>query len=167
MNANATETTRSIGKMTLTLPSDTEIVMTRVFDAPRARVFAAHASCEHVRAWWGPHGHTMPECHMDFREGGTWRFVNRDAQGNTFTFFGEYREIVEPERIAWTFGFEGMPGEPGLETLTLTEQDGRTILTTRSFFPSIEARDATIATGMERGAAETWDRLEEHLGSVV
>ena len=94
--------------------------------------------------------------------------MNRDDEGNEFVFFGEYTLIHEPERIDWTFGFEGMDGEPGPESLTLEELDGgrRTLLRTRSFLPSREARDAMIATGMEHGAAETWDRLAEYLATM-
>ena len=157
---------RQVGALTLTATA-TEITMTRTFDAPRDLVFKAHTSCEHIREWWGPRGHTMPECAMDFRPGGTWRFVNVDAEGNRYVFFGEYRDIVEPERIDWTFGFEGMPGEPGLETLRLEERDGKTILTTHSYFGSIEERDAVLQSGMEGGAAETWDRLSEHLATMA
>jgi uncharacterized protein YndB with AHSA1/START domain len=157
---------RKVGALTLSLPSETEIVMTRVFDAPRDLVFRAHSSCEHISQWFGRRQDSMPSCSMDFRPGGKWRFVNRDDEGNEFVFYGEYRLIVEPERIDWTFGFEGMPGEPGLETLTLEEQDGKTTLTTRSYFTSIEERDAVIESGMERGASETWDRLAEHLATM-
>lgn len=157
---------RKVGELTLTLASDTEITMSREFRAPRELVFEAHADCAHIRQWWGPRGHTMATCEMDFRPGGAWRFVDRDADGNELAFFGQYREIVRPERIVWTFGFEGMDGEPGEEVLTLEEHDGVTTLTTRSFFPSLEARDATIASGMEHGAAETWDRLAEHLATM-
>jgi len=158
---------RQVGALTLTLASDTEIVMTRTFDAPRELVFRAHASCEHISQWFGRRRDSMPSCEMDFRSGGKWRFVNRDDDGNKLVFYGEYRLIIEPQRIDWTLGFEGMPGEPGLETLTLEEQDGRTILTTHSYFTSIEERDAAIESGMEHGATETWDRLAEHLGSMV
>jgi uncharacterized protein YndB with AHSA1/START domain len=160
---------RQVGAMTLTLVSDTEVVLERIFDAPRELVFRAHASCEHIRHWWGRRVDSMPSCQMDFRPGGSWRFVNRDDEGNEFVFFGEYGTIVEPERIDWTFGFEGMEGEPGPESLTLEELDGgrRTLLRARSFLPSREARDALIASGMEHGAAETWDRLEEYLPSIA
>jgi uncharacterized protein YndB with AHSA1/START domain len=159
---------RQVGAMTLTLVSDTEIVLERTLDAPRELVFRAHSSCEHLRQWWGRRVDTMPSCQMDFREGGAWRFVNRDGDGNEFVFFGQYTLIREPERIDWTFGFEGMEGEPGPESLTLEELDGgrRTLLRTRSFLPSREARDAMIATGMEHGAAETWDRLEDYLATL-
>jgi uncharacterized protein YndB with AHSA1/START domain len=171
MNASQTTTapvSRQIGAVTLTLASDTEIVMSRTFDAPRELVFRAHSSCEHMSQWFGRRQDTMPSCSMDFRPGGTWRFVNRDGEGNEIVFFGEYRFIREPERIDWTFGFEGMPGEPGPETLTLEDLgDGRTKLTTHSYFSSIEERDAVIASGMEHGAAETWDRLSEHLATMA
>jgi uncharacterized protein YndB with AHSA1/START domain len=166
MTADTTPISRKVGELTLTLASDTEIVMTRTFDAPRALVFRAHSSCEHMRHWFGRRQDSMPSCQIDFRPGGAWRMVNRDDDGNEFVFFGEYRAIVEPERIDWTFGFEGMPGEPGLESMTLEEQDGMTVLTTRSFFDSIEARDAVIESGMEHGAAETWERLAEHLTTM-
>jgi len=165
--STSTPVTRRVGAMTLTVVSDTEVMLEREFDAPRELVFRAHSSCEHIRHWWGRRIDTMPSCEMDFRPGGKWRFVNRDDQGHELAFFGEYGTIIEPQRIDWTFGFEGMDGEPGPETLTLEELDGgrRTLLRTRSFLPSKEALDAMIATGMERGAAETWDRLEEYLAS--
>jgi uncharacterized protein YndB with AHSA1/START domain len=105
---------------------------------------------------------------MDFRPGGKWRFVNRDDQSNEFVFFGEYTHIEEPSRIDWTFGWEGMDGEPGPESMTLEELDGgRTLLRARAVYPSVEARDAMVGTGMEFGAAETWDRLAEHLATMA
>jgi uncharacterized protein YndB with AHSA1/START domain len=157
---------RRIGETTLSLPPDHSIVMTRWFDAPQELVFLAHSSCEHVSRWWGRRGDTMPSCDLDFRPGGQWRFVNVGEDGVEITFFGEYRTIVEPERIDWTFAFEGMDGEPGLESMTLEEKDGGTLLRTVSEFPSDEVRDLVIATGMEHGAAETWDRLAEHLATL-
>lgn len=158
---------RQVGVMTLTLKSDLEIELTRVFDAPRRLVFEAHSRPEHVRRWWGPRGTTMTSCEMDFRPGGAWRYVLRKANGKEYAFRGEYREIVPPERLVWTFGFEGMPGEPGVEAFTLAERDGKTTLTAVSKFDSVEQRDAVIASGMEKGAAETYDRLEEHLRTMV
>jgi uncharacterized protein YndB with AHSA1/START domain len=160
-------TTRRVGALTISLPPDHTIVLTRTFDAPRELVFKAHASCEHISKWWGRRVDTMPSCEMDFRPGGAWRFVNRDDDGNEFAFFGEYREIVQPERIDWTFGFEGMPGEPGLESIRFEERDGKTFMTTYSYFSSDEERDAVIESGMEDGAAETWDKLAEYLATLV
>jgi uncharacterized protein YndB with AHSA1/START domain len=148
--------------MTVTLKSNLDIEFSRVFEAPRRLVFEAHAKPEHVRRWWGPHG-SVTTCELDFRPGGKWRFVVRTAGGKEVAFYGEYREIVPPERFVWTFGFDGMPGPPGLETYTFTEADGKTTLIAVGHFDSIESRDAAIQSGMEKGAAETWDRLEELL----
>ena len=153
-------------RLIVTLPSDREIQMTRVFDAPRQLVFEAHARAEHLRQWWGPRGFTMQSCELDFRPGGAWRFVLRKPDGREYAFRGEFREIVAPERIVWTFEFEGVPGDIAVETLTLAERDGRTILTARSLYASRESRDATLRSGMEAGAAETWDRLAEYVGRL-
>lgn len=150
-------------ELTVTTPSDREIVMTRVFDAPRDLVFEAHSSCEHLSNWWGPRKYDVASCEVDFRPGGAWRIVHRGPDGDEIAFYGEYREIVRPERIVWTFGFEGMPGEPGPETMTFEEHDGRTTVTTVSEFPSVEARDATLESGMVAGAVETYERLDEYL----
>lgn len=158
---NPVAVSRRIGAMTVTLKSDLELEFSRVFDAPRRLVFEAHSKPEHVRRWWGPRGSTMAACELDFRPGGKWRFVVRTGKGREVTFFGEYREIVAPERFVWTFGFDGMPG--GLETYTFTEAEGRTTLVAVGHFDSIQSRDAAIASGMEKGAAETWDRLAELL----
>lgn len=157
---------RRIGAMTLTVKSDLEVEFSRVFNAPRRLVFEAHARPEHVRRWWGPHDTTMTACELDFRPGGKWRFVLRTGRGQEVAFFGEYREIVTPERFVWTFGFDGMPGPPGLETYTFTEAGGTTTLTSVAHFDSIESREAALASGMEKGAAETWDRLEALLPSL-
>jgi uncharacterized protein YndB with AHSA1/START domain len=149
--------------LTVTTPTDREIVMTRVFDAPRELVFEAVSKPEHLKEWWGPRGHTMPVCEVDFRPGGAYRFVNRDADGNEYAFRGEFREIVPPERIVWTFEFEGMPGNISVDTLTLVEEDGKTTLTSTSRYDSVEQRDGMLQSGMETGAAESYDRLAEFL----
>jgi uncharacterized protein YndB with AHSA1/START domain len=151
--------------MTVTLKSDLEVEFSRVFDAPRRLVFEAHAKPEHVRRWWGPRGSTLTTCDIDFRPGGRWRFVVRKSGGQEYAFRGEYREIVPPERFVWTFEVEGMPGV-GVETYTFTEAGGKTTLVAMSRFDSIESRDAAIQSGMEKGAAETWDRLEELLRTL-
>jgi len=149
--------------LTVTTPSDREIVMTRVFDAPRDLVFEAHTSCEHLSRWWGPRGYEIIGCEVDFRPGGAWRIVHRGPEGEECAFRGEYREIVRPERIVWTFEFEGMPGKISVETQTLEEHDDKTTFTSTSVFDSIEDRDGMLESGMESGAAETMDRLDEYL----
>lgn len=154
-------------KLEVTTPTDVEIVMTRVFDAPRDLVFEAHTSCEHMRNWWGPKAMEVTECDVDFREGGRWRIVHRSPDGEEYGFHGEYREIIAPERITWTFEFEGAPGSVSVETLTLEEHDGKTTLTARAVYDSREARDAMIESGMETGAAETFERLDEHLRALA
>jgi uncharacterized protein YndB with AHSA1/START domain len=152
--------------MQLTLPSDHEILLTRVFDAPRALVFAAYSKPEHVRRWWGPRRYELTVCEMDFRPGGTWRFVQRDTDGSEYGFHGEYREIVRPERLVYTFEFEGAPGHVSVETITFDEHDGRTLATNLVAFATPEARDAMIASGMESGAAESMERLDEYARSL-
>ena len=149
--------------LTVTTPSEREIVMTRTFDAPRELVFEAMSKAEHMREWWGPRGFTMPVCEMDFRVGGAYRFVQRGPDGDEYAFRGEFREIAPPERISWTFEFEGMPGNVSVDTMELTEEDGRTTITSTSIFDSVEQRDGMLQSGMESGAAETYDRLAELL----
>jgi uncharacterized protein YndB with AHSA1/START domain len=98
------------------------------------------------------------------RPGGTWRIVHRGPDGEEDQgFHGEFREIVRPERIVWTFEWEGMPGHVSVETLTFEEHDGKTTITTTSIFDSVEDRDGMLQSGMESGAAETYDRLDEYL----
>jgi uncharacterized protein YndB with AHSA1/START domain len=138
-----------------------DIVMTRMFDAPRDLVFEAHSSCEHMSKWWGPRTYEVVSCEIDFRPGGSWRIAHRGPDGDETTFFGEYLEIVRPERIVWTFNFDDTTGGP--ETYEFEEQDGKTTITSSATFPSAEERDAALATGMEAGAAETYDRLDEYL----
>jgi uncharacterized protein YndB with AHSA1/START domain len=149
-------------QLTVTTPSDREIVLTRVFDAPRDLVFEAHTSCEHMKNWWGPRRYEIAECEVDFRPGGAWRIVHR-AEAEEHVFSGEFREIVRPERIVWTFEWGGAPGHGSVDTLTLEEQDGKTMLTATSVFGTVEDRDGMMQSGMEEGAAETYDRLDEYL----
>ncbi|TMK78540.1 MAG: polyketide cyclase [Actinobacteria bacterium] len=149
-------------QLTVTTPTDREIVMTRILDAPRDLVFEAHTSCEHMSHWWGPRRYEIASCEMDFRPGGAWRIVHR-GEGQEFGFRGEFRDIVRPEHITWTFEYEGEPGHISVQTLTFEEHDGKTTLTSTLLFDSIEDRDGMINSGMESGAAESMDRLEEYL----
>lgn len=168
MNASrsAVPASHQVGALTITPISDLAVEMTRVFNAPRHLVFEAHSKPEHVCRWWGPRDTTMSSCEMDFRPGGKWRFVLSKEGGQEYAFRGEYREIAAPERLVYTFEFEGMPGSITVDDITFTEHDGKTTLRCISRMDSIEARDAMLASGMEKGAAETYDRLEELLSSL-
>ena len=153
---------RTVGKLKLSTPSDREIRMTREFDAPRDLVFEAHSSCEHLQNWWGPRRYEVAECDIDFRPGGKWRVVHKGPE-DEHEFYGEYREIVPPEKIVWTFEWGGLPGHVSVETMTLEEHDGKTTLTATSVYDTVEDRDGMLDSGAADGAAETWDRLDEYL----
>jgi len=161
-----TETKSRTNASTLTIPSDREIVMERVFDAPRELVFKAYTEPNLIPKWWGPSYLTTTVDKMEVKPGGVWRFVQRDADGNEYAFNGEYTEIVPPERLAYTFEFEGMPGHVLLETVTFEEQGGKTKVKVLSLFDSVEDRDGMLQSGMEAGANESYDRLAELLATV-
>lgn len=150
-------------RLAVSTPSDREIVMTREFDAPRELVFRAHSSCEHVRKWWG-RGHPM-DCEMDFRPGGAYRYVEHVPGGGDHAFYGEYLEIVEPERIVLTQEYAGMPGHPATQTIEFVEHDGKTTLTMSAVFDSAELRDAVLQSGMETGANQSMDCLADLVSS--
>jgi uncharacterized protein YndB with AHSA1/START domain len=153
--------------VTLTMPSDRELVITSVLDAPRRLVFEATTTPEHVRRWWGPRRFTMTVCEIDLRPGGAWRYVHRDnATGQDHAFSGVYREIEPPGRLVYTEGYEAMPGHDYLVTATFEEKDGKTTLTSRLQYKSKEDRDGHIQSGMEPGMRETYDRLGEHLATM-
>jgi uncharacterized protein YndB with AHSA1/START domain len=149
----------------VTLPSDREIVITRVVDAPRRLVFEAYTNPEHVPHWMlGPQGWTMPVCEIDLRVGGPWHFVWRRADGTEMEMRGFYQEIMPPERLVSTESWGGDWPET-LNTLLLSEQDGKTTISQRVRYPSKEARDAALKTGMTEGASESFDRLAEYLAT--
>lgn len=158
---------KSSSTTTFSTPSDREIMMTRVFDAPRELVFNAYTDPRAIAQWWGPRAYTTVVDQLDLRPGGTWRFINRNAEGVEFGFRGEYREIVPPERLVSTFEFEGMPGHVALNTAIFEEHDGKTTVTATSLFETVEDRDGMLNSGMESGARESWDRLAEYLQSQV
>jgi len=136
--------------------------MTRLFDAPRTLVFDAMTKPEHVRRWWGclGEGYSVPVCEIDLRPGGAWRFVNRHPKGEA-AFHGEYREIAPPSRLVFTEIFEEFPDSVSVVTAEFTEEGGKTRLTATVQYPSLDVRDAVIASGMARGAAISYDRLED------
>ena len=145
-----------------TTPSDREIRLTRLFDAPRHLVFEAMTKPEHVREWWGRlgEGYSVPICEIDFRVGGAWRFVNRHPRGEA-AFHGEYLEIAPPGRVVFTEIFEEFPDSVSVVTAELTEEGGKTRLTATVRYPSVEVRDMVLGSGMSRGAAISYDRLED------
>lgn len=151
----------------LTTPSDREIVMTRVFDAPRELVFNAYTDPEAVPQWWGLRRSTTIVDRMDVRPGGTWRFIQREADGNEYAFNGEYLEVTPPERLVNTFEFELMPGHIIEDTATFEDLGGKTRVTVTSLFANVEDRDGMLQSGMEEGAVESWDRLAEYLASTA
>jgi uncharacterized protein YndB with AHSA1/START domain len=152
----------------ITTPSEREIRVERVFDAPRERVFAVYTDPGLAPEWWGPHGTTTIVDVMDVRPGGAWRFVSRDADGSETAFRGTYREVTPPERIVQTFEWEGMPGHVSVETATFEALAGdRTKVTTVSIFHTTEERDGMLASGMEGGLNETYERLDEVLARLA
>jgi len=153
------------GNLKVTTPSDREIAMTRVFDAPRHLVFRALTTPELVQKWLlGPPGWTMPVCEMDLRVGGAYRFLWRGTDGAEMGTRGVFREIAPPERFVATEQFD-KPWYPGeaLVTYLLVEQGGKTTLTLTVLYASREARDGVLKSGMERGVAMSYDRLAELL----
>lgn len=143
-------------------PSDREIRMTRLFDAPRELVFEAMTRPEHIRRWWGclGEGYSVPVCDVDLRPGGKWRFVNRHPQGEA-GFHGVYKEIAPPERLVFTEIYDPFPDGESVVTSIFTEENGKTRLTVIASYPSREVREAVIASGMAKGAATSYDRLED------
>jgi uncharacterized protein YndB with AHSA1/START domain len=146
----------------VTTPSDQEIRMTRLFDAPRHLVFEAMTKPEHVKRWWGRlgEGYSVPVCEIDLRPGGAWRFVNRHPKGEV-AFYGEYREITPPSRLVFTEIFEQFPDSVSVVTAEFTDEGGKTRLTATVRYPSLEVRDMVLASGMAGGAGISYDRLED------
>jgi len=147
-------------------PGKQEIILTRVLDAPRDAVFKAYTDPQFIPRWWGPRRLTTKVLKMDVRPGGRWRIVQRDFSGVEFKFHGVYHDIRPPERLVYTFEFEGMPGHVSLETGTFDELEGGTLLTGKSVFQSVVDRDGMMAGGMAEGVSESMDRLAELLASM-
>ncbi|MEP7106198.1 MAG: SRPBCC family protein [Chloroflexota bacterium] len=162
--------TQSANTLQVTTPTDREIVMTRVFDAPRELVFKAWTEPEHVRHWWGLRSSNMIVCEGDVRPGGTWRYVTKEENGEEVPFTGAYQEVSPPDRLVYTETYDIEPfnqGDPAVNTVTFTEEAGRTLVTLVTVYPTKEIRDFVLGTGMERGAAESYDRLAEHLKTLA
>jgi uncharacterized protein YndB with AHSA1/START domain len=157
-------TTNRHGSAVITLPNDTDYLVTRAFDAPAKLVFEALTTPELVQRWWGFETSEWLVCEVDLRVGGPWRYVIRERDMEV-GFHGEYREIDGPQRLVWTEMYEGVP-DPGPEnyplcTATLDEVDGVTTMTLLVQHTSREERDAVLATGMESGMQVSYDRLED------
>lgn len=144
-------------------PGKQSVLIKRVFDAPRDRVFKMVGNPKLIPQWWGQRELTTKVDRMYFHRGGSWRFIQRDPQGKEYAFHGVYHDVVAPERYIDTFEFEGMPGHVTLETTTFKEIDGKTEMTTLVVFQSVEDRDGMVATEMERGTRESTDRFNELL----
>jgi uncharacterized protein YndB with AHSA1/START domain len=151
----------SSGTAKVTLPTDEQILITREFDAPKHLVYKAWTTPELVKRWWSGERGEVTIAEIDLRVGGMWRYVMVADGGFEVAFHGEYREIVPNERIVSTEVYEGMPDAEALDTLTLTETDGRTTLSILVEHKNKEGRDAHINSGMESGMQEAMDRLEQ------
>lgn len=159
--------TKSKYETTLSLPSDREILMTRKFDAPREVVWETITDPELIPQWYGFAADTTEVKKMDVRPGGQWHYVTRTSGGEIVDFHGTYREVVAPEKLVYSFLFGDMPEGDGFVEITLVEKDGVTELRDRGVFSSKEERDAIIASGMESGARETYERLSELIATRV
>jgi uncharacterized protein YndB with AHSA1/START domain len=157
---------KNTGTLKIATPSDREIVMTRVFDAPRQLVFDAFSKPELLKRWFGPHGWSLSVSEVDLKVGGGFRFVLSGPDGKEMGMRGVYREITPPERSVHTESFDDYPGESQV-TSVFTEQGGKTTLTATVLYPSREVRDIVIQSGMEHGAAESYDKLAELLASTA
>ena len=159
--------TTSSGTATVTLPTDEQILITREFAAPRHLVYKAVTTPELVRRWWHANRGEMTDAEIDLRVGGKWRYAMVTEDGFEVAFHGEYREIVPNERIVSTEVYEGFPDAQALDTLTLTEANGRTTLTILVQHASKEHRDAHIESGMEAGLQDALDLLEQVATSLL
>jgi uncharacterized protein YndB with AHSA1/START domain len=153
--------------LTVMTPTDRELVLTRVFDAPRTLVFEAYTSPEHLPHWMlGPPGWTMPVCEIDLRVGGVWHCAWRHSDGSMMEIRGVYKEIVPPERVVSTESWGGDWPET-VNTVVFTEEHGRTTLSLTILYPSKEARDPALQTGMTKGVNLSYDRLAARLKTMA
>ena len=163
-----TNTVKNVGKLQITTPSERELAMTRVFDAPRSLVFDAWTRPELLKRWLGVRGGwTFAVCEVDLKVGGRYRFVWRGPDGTLMGMGGVYREIVRPERLVATEKFdEAWYAGEALDTTVLVERDGKTTATTTVLYASRAVRDAVLQSPMDRGVAESYDKLDEVLSST-
>ena len=165
MTMTATRIDRGSNETTTIYSDGTELVFERTFDAPRERVWKAFTDPEIVPLWWGKHGTTTTVVEMDVRPGGKWRYVSHAPDREDLVFYGEYIEVTPIDRIRWTFMFDvqGVGPQGGPETWTFEDLDGKTKVRSVGHMGSVEALEGALATGMVKGAIETWDRLAAEL----
>jgi uncharacterized protein YndB with AHSA1/START domain len=155
---------KNTGTLKVTTPTDREVMMVRVFDAPRGMVFEVFTKPELLQRWFGPRGWSLAVCEVDFRVGGGFRFLLRGPDGTNMGMRGVYCEIVPPERSVHMESFDDYPGESQV-TSVFVEQGRQDHAHRHGALPSREVRDIVIKSGMEHGAAETYDRLAELLAA--
>jgi len=156
---------KNTGTLKVTTPSDREITLTRVFDAPRKLVYDAFTKPELLKRWFGPRGWSLVVCDIDLKVGGGFRFVMRGPDGKDMGMRGVYRELVPPDRSVHMESFDDFPGEAQV-TAVFVEQSGKTTMAATVLYPSKEVRDAVIQSSMEHGAAESYDKLAELLNQT-
>jgi uncharacterized protein YndB with AHSA1/START domain len=142
------------------------IIITREFDAPRELVFRTHTDPDLLVQWLGPRDLATAVDRYEVRNGGTWRYVQTDAEGNAYGFHGVFHGDPSPDATVQTFEFEGAPGHVCLQSATFAERDSKTLMRTVSSFQSVEDRDAMVASGMERGVHDSAERLAELLARL-
>ncbi len=147
-------------------PGEEQLQMTREFDAPRELVFKAYTNATLIPRWWGPRYLTTTVDKLEARSGGSWRFVQRAPDGGVHAFHGVYHEVSAPDRLVYTFEYEGMPGHVMLETVVFEDMGGKTRVVVGGAFQSAADRDGMIASGMQEGAEESNQRLDELLAEL-
>ncbi|MEO8028750.1 MAG: SRPBCC family protein [Bryobacteraceae bacterium] len=157
---------KNLGTLSVTTPSDREVLLTRVFDAPRHLVYDAFTKPELLKRWFGPRGWSLAVCEIDLRVGGGFRFVMQGPNGETMGMRGVYRELTPPDRSVHVESFDDYPDSESVVTAVFTERAGKTTMSATVEYPSKEVRDIVLKTGMEHGAAESYDKLAEMLGQA-
>jgi len=152
---------------TISTPTDREIITERTFDAPRERVWKAFTDPELIPRWWGLRSMSTVVAELEPRPGGRWRFVQREADGSETGFRGVYRELSPPERLVYTFEWEGMPGHVLVDTATFEDHGEQTKLVVHSLFHTSAERDGMLSSGMERGLHESYAMLDELLAELA
>ncbi|MGZ8630566.1 MAG: SRPBCC family protein [Actinomycetota bacterium] len=148
-------------------PGVPQVFTSREFDAPRELLYRAFTEPDLLEQWLGPRRLTMTVAKFDLRDGGTWRYIHSDDDGNAFGFHGVFHGEPSPDGMVQTFEFEGAPGHVSMDTLTFEEHDGGTTVRTNSVFQTVEARDAMVRSGMADGMSQGYERLDELLAKLA